>query len=82
MKRGRLSVRPVRPFQVISREDAERADAVLCMSEGVAEFSPDDVRTTCATCGRRVHHRPHVPKKPKKLCPDCAFSSDKEATGA
>jgi hypothetical protein len=49
------------------------------MPDGVAEFIPDDVRTVCARYGRRVHHRPHVPKKPKKLCPDCALSLAEDA---
>jgi hypothetical protein len=74
MNRRRPAVRPVVPFAVVSAAKAEQADAVLCMPDGVGEFFPDDVRTTCATCGRRIHHRPHVPKKPKKLCPACTVA--------
>jgi hypothetical protein len=73
MMRLKRRQRSALPFKVVSSEQAEHADSVLCMPDGQGEFFSDDVRTTCAECGRRIHHRPHVPKKPRKLCPDCVL---------
>ena len=60
---------------------AEALDAVICIrDEGPAYFA-DDVRTTCAGCGTRIRHRPHVPVRPKKLCPACGLGTEAGTEG-
>jgi hypothetical protein len=59
-------------IKVVDDETAEKADYVLCMPDGQAEYFTDDVHTLCFFCLRPIHHRPHVPKRPKKICIDCA----------
>lgn len=33
---------------------------------------PDNVVGTCAECGQAIQHRPHAPKKMRKVCMQCA----------
>src|SRR5438105_10664530 len=74
MKRKRWAkIGNLPPIQVVSDEEAEQANYVICMPNGSGEYFNDDVRTTCALCARGIHHRPHVPKTPAKVCIDCAL---------
>ena len=59
---------------------AEAADMVLCIPDAGPTYFPDDVHTTCATCGTPIRHRPHVPRRPKKVCLECG-SRPAPATG-
>lgn len=59
-------------IKVVDDATAEAADYVLCMPDGQAEYFTDDVHAQCFFCLRPIHHRPHVPKRPKKICIDCA----------
>lgn len=67
-------------INVVSDEEAEQVDAVICNTDD--RWSPfrDNVRTTCADCGTPIHHRPHVPKKPKKICMECAAKAHENET--
>jgi len=60
-------------FEVQSQEDAEQCYAVVCMlaPEGRPLLMADNVFGTCSDCGRRVQHRPHIPRRPKLLCIEC-----------
>ena len=51
---------------------AEAVEAVVCMPDELPTYFPDDVRTNCADCGTPIRHRPHVPRRPQKVCPACA----------
>ena len=57
---------------VVSEQEAEQADMVVCCRAGM--FSPfaDNVETTCASCSRPIFHRPSAPKRPMKVCIECA----------
>ena len=33
---------------------------------------PDNLIDLCSKCGEAIQHRPHVPKRPPKICDDCA----------
>jgi len=74
------SVRDVNPMEdllkrvkVVSDAEAEQCDMVVCMpSDGDERFFDDDIDSTCAMCGIAIHHRPHVPKTPPKVCIHCA----------
>ena len=50
---------------------AEAVDLVLCVPDEGPTYFPDDVHTTCADCGTPIRHRPHVPRRPKKVCLAC-----------
>ena len=48
-------------------------DFVVCMPEGRPPLLPDNVVSSCCQCGRRVQHRPSVPRELRKLCVDCGY---------
>ena len=50
---------------------AEAVALVLCIPDEGPAYFPDDVHTTCADCGTPIRHRPHVPRRPKKVCLAC-----------
>lgn len=55
-------------IEIRSEAECEEADAVVC---GDISYFPDDVKTTCAWCKKKIVHRPHVPKRPPKVCISC-----------
>lgn len=60
------------PITVVTSQEAEDTTYVMCVSdEGPAYFS-DDIHTSCHFCERPIRHRPHVPKRPPKICVRCA----------
>ena len=63
----------LKQIKVVSDEEAEQADMVVCCTNDSPSYFLDDVYTICADCGAGIHHRPHVPKRPKKVCIDCAL---------
>ena len=60
--------------RVVPQDEAEDSSFVVCVFAGQEkqEFKGDNIYTTCAECGSPITHRPHAPKKPKKLCVRCA----------
>lgn len=67
------------PVNVVSDEEAENAAFVVCCDARFPSPFTDNVAATCALCLKAIIHRPHAPKKPPKLCIDCAmrFSEEK-----
>jgi len=59
------------PVTVVSNDEAEDCNFVICAPVAASHFA-DDVRTRCSSCSRAIVHRPHAPKKPPKVCLDCA----------
>jgi hypothetical protein len=59
------------PIQIVSDEEAEQADFVVCMPLGPSPFA-DNVTAKCCDCEQAIMHRPHVPKRPPKICITCA----------
>ena len=55
---------------------ADEADAVICIRDEGRAYFADDVHTTCADCGTPIRHRPHVPVRPKKVCPACGLRAE------
>ena len=41
---------------------------------------PDNIVARCAECNHTIQHRPHAPKKIKKVCMECAapFLTDRD----
>lgn len=64
--------------KVVSDAEAEQCDMVVCMPNGGPRYFDDDIDTVCAKCGTPIHHRPHVPKTPPKVCIDCALIMSNE----
>jgi hypothetical protein len=59
--------------QIVSDKSAEECDMVVCVrkKDNKSPFK-DNVDANCAHCGEEITHRPHVPKKPPKICMECA----------
>lgn len=53
-----------------TEEEAEQATISVC---GNVSFFADDVHGVCSGCGTAIVHRPHIPKRPPKVCMDCAL---------
>jgi len=70
-KRKTVTVAGV-PMRVVSDNEAENADYVVCMLEGTKSPFTDNLVGLCCRCGRRVIFRWHAPRNPKKICIECA----------
>lgn len=59
---------------IVSDEEAEKAEFVVCILAGQEEeiFKKDNISTKCADCGVDIVHRPSAPKTPPKICMECA----------
>lgn len=65
-------------IEVTSTEEAEDAEYVLCVRKNIKSIFDDDEFGLCSICGREIRFRPHMPKKPKKICIECLFEKIKE----
>ena len=63
------------PIKIISDDEAETADAVVCVLATASSPFTDNVFTRCAECGVGIQHRPHAPKSPRKLCIRCTMKA-------
>ena len=61
-------------IQVVSDAEAEECDAVICNTAEMWSPFRDNTYAACATCDTAIYHRPHVPKKPRKICINCAVA--------
>ncbi len=57
--------------QIVSPEDAEKSDFVVCAPETVPLYFPDNLTGECADCGDPIQWRPHAPRTPPKICMRC-----------
>ena len=58
---------------VVSNEEAEQCDFVVCGSADQPNPWNDNIETVCCACGTPIIHRPHVPEKPPKICMQCVL---------
>jgi hypothetical protein len=65
------------PVTIVSDDQAETADYVVCVSWSTPSIFSNDQRATCCACGVAVRHRPYIPKKPAKLCMECCLKMAK-----
>lgn len=56
---------------VVTAEEAENADAVVCLRLGTPTPFTDNETGTCSHCQHAVVFRPHTPKRPPKICLEC-----------
>ena len=61
--------------EVVSDAEAERAAYVVCVQWSDPPMFPDNIRASCCACGCALQHRPHVPKKPARICVRCAYGT-------
>jgi hypothetical protein len=59
------------PVTVVSDEEAETVDYVVCVPAGTPSPFSDNLTAFCCRCGVKVIHRWHAPRKPKKICLEC-----------
>jgi hypothetical protein len=59
------------PIEVVSDEDAEKVDYLVCIPLGVPSLFTDNLKGVCCKCGVDVQYRWHAPRKPKRICIDC-----------
>jgi len=59
------------PVTVVSDDEAEQADYVVCVPEGYQTPFSDNLTGFCCRCGIKVIYRWHAPRKPKKICFEC-----------
>lgn len=55
----------------IEISDGEEAEYLICVRLTQPLTLPDNLIDLCCKCGEAIQHRPHVPKRPKKVCMDC-----------
>ena len=61
------------PMKIVSAEEAETADAVVCLRKADDPgFFRDNLTGTCNDCGVEVVFRPSAPKAPMRICLQCA----------
>lgn len=58
-------------IEVVSEEEAEECDAVICMPADTPSPFEDNMVGRCSVCSREVIYRPHAPKRPPKICLPC-----------
>ena len=60
------------PISIVSGEEAEAVDFVVCCRAGRPSPFKDNVTGVCAHCGHAIFFRPYMPQKPQKICVECA----------
>ena len=63
------------PIEIVSEEEAEKADFVVCVRANQKTPFDDNETGVCSKCGEAVQFRPHAPKTPPRLCMECYFRS-------
>jgi hypothetical protein len=51
--------------------NGEYAEIVVCARLTQPLLLPDNLIDICSGCGEAIQHRPHVPKRPRKMCMEC-----------
>ena len=70
-----------RPFHIVSAEEAEAADAVVCLRKsGDPGCFQDNLTGLCNDCGAEVVVRPTAPKAPIRICVQCAMERGQSGT--
>lgn len=61
-------------FEKTTDENAEKAEALVCIRTGGNVYFDDDLFGNCSVCGHEVRFRPHAPKAIRKLCLQCVLN--------
>lgn len=63
-------------IQIVSDEDAEKCDFLVCAPADLPTPFSDNLTAFCCKCGVKVQHRWHAPRKPKRICMDCMMKME------
>jgi len=77
MSEKKVLVKGLPPVTIVSDDEAEKVDFLVCMPLGPSPFN-DNLTDFCCKCGIKVMYRWHAPRKPKKLCLDCMYKLEKK----
>jgi hypothetical protein len=58
---------------VVSPEEAEKCEYLICVRTTVPAYFPDDLIGECCSCQQPVRYRPTSPKAPPRICMECAL---------
>lgn len=59
-------------MKVVTPADGELADIIVCHLVTDPLMMPDNLVAVCRMCPRLIQFRPHAPKRPPKVCDECA----------
>lgn len=59
-------------IEIVSDEEAENADFCICMPAWYESPFSDNEFGVCSKCGCEIMFRPYMPKRPPKICIECA----------
>lgn len=59
-------------IQIVTPEEAEEVSYLICCRQGVPTPLTGNLTGSCCACGSTVIFRPSAPKKPPRLCLQCA----------
>jgi len=65
------------PIEIVSEEEAEKAEAVVCNTTDIPSMLPQSrlAYGNCAWCGKAIYwSRITAPKKPPKVCIHCMIA--------
>jgi len=62
-------------IEIVSDEEAEKAEFLVCVRVGQPTPFDDNETGVCSKCGAEVQFRPYAPKTPQRLCMECFFRS-------
>jgi len=60
-------------MRIVTPEEAEQANFVVCIRKDDPTTFADNLEGTCAWCGAEVIFRPHAPVTPPRICPPPVF---------
>jgi len=69
----KVLIKGLPPVTIVSDDEAEKSDFVVCMPWGTPSPFTDNLSGFCSKCGCKVMYRWHAPRKPKKLCIECFY---------
>jgi len=63
----------IQKIPLVSDEEAEQSDYLVCAPLGPSPFD-DNLKGTCCKCGVTVMYRWHALRKPKRICLKCCLT--------
>lgn len=67
-----LDTRDRKGLRVLSKDEAEGSDMLICMAWSDPPILPDNAMGICHDCAARIQYRPDAPARPTKVCTLCS----------
>ena len=61
------------PTTIVTPEEAEKSDVVVCCRKGTPSPFDDNVAGVCSMYGHPIFFRPTAPSRPPKACMECVI---------